>query len=52
MSALIGFVTPANVGMIEPFVYDFLEGGARNVLLLGYKGQDSLLHLREEHFAL
>jgi len=45
-------VTPANVGMIEPFVYDFLERGARNVLLLGYKGRDSSLHLREQHFAL
>jgi MoaA/NifB/PqqE/SkfB family radical SAM enzyme len=45
-------VTPANVGMIEPFVYDFLERGARNVFLLGYKGHDSSLHLREQHFAL
>jgi hypothetical protein len=45
-------VTPANVGMIEPFVYDFLERGARNILLLGYKGQDPSLHLREQHFAL
>jgi len=38
-------VTPRNVGMIEPFVKDFLGLGARNVLLLGYKGIDPTLHL-------
>jgi MoaA/NifB/PqqE/SkfB family radical SAM enzyme len=38
-------VTPRNVGMIEPFVSDFLALGARNVLLLGYKGDDPALRL-------
>jgi MoaA/NifB/PqqE/SkfB family radical SAM enzyme len=43
-------VTPANVGLIEPYVTDFIARGAKNVLLLGYKGNDPELHLRDEHF--
>jgi len=38
-------VTPHNVGLIEPYIHDFLSLGARNVLLLGYKGSDESLHL-------
>jgi MoaA/NifB/PqqE/SkfB family radical SAM enzyme len=43
-------VTPENVGAVAPYVLDFLEQGAHNVLLLGYKGPDASLHLRAEHF--
>ena len=42
-------VTPADVGLVEPFVRDFLAFGARNILLLGYKGSDASLHLRPSH---
>ncbi len=42
-------VTPENVGLVEPVVHDCLALGARNVLLLGYKGADASLHLRPEH---
>ena len=38
-------VTPENVNRLEVLVHDCFEQGARNVLLLGYKGQDSSLHL-------
>jgi hypothetical protein len=38
-------VTPANVGLLDAYVHDFLELGARNVLLLGYKGPERTLHL-------
>lgn len=38
-------LTPANVRLVEPYVHDFLWSGARNVLLLGYKGSDPALHL-------
>jgi len=40
-------VTPENVGLVECFVTDFLSQGAKNVLLLGYKGPDPGLHLSE-----
>jgi hypothetical protein len=43
-------VTPANVGMIEPHVLDFFAQGAKSVLLLGYKGHDPALHLRERDY--
>lgn len=42
-------VTPENVGLIEPYVLDFIRLGARNVLLLGYKGHDAALHLLPAH---
>ena len=42
-------VTPENVGLIEPYVNDFLRLGAQNVLLLGYKGHETRFHLRQEH---
>lgn len=45
-------VTPANVGLVEPVVHDALLAGAKNVLLLGYKGPDAALHLQAEHFAV
>lgn len=38
-------VTPANVGEVAERVRDFLARGARNVLLLGYKGADRSLIL-------
>jgi MoaA/NifB/PqqE/SkfB family radical SAM enzyme len=38
-------VTPTNLGLVEAYVHDFLELGARNVLLLGYKGADRSMHL-------
>jgi MoaA/NifB/PqqE/SkfB family radical SAM enzyme len=38
-------VKPQNVGLLELLVTDALRQGARNVLLLGYKGSDSSLHL-------
>jgi MoaA/NifB/PqqE/SkfB family radical SAM enzyme len=38
-------VTPENVNRLELDVQDFLRLGARNVLLLGYKGADPALHL-------
>ena len=38
-------VTPHTVGLIEPMVRDVLSLGAQNVLLLGYKGADTSLHL-------
>lgn len=41
-------VTPANVGLVEPTVRDFFDLGARNVLLLGYKGFDQSLHLGDQ----
>jgi hypothetical protein len=40
-------VTPKNIGMVEPTVRDFFDLGARNVLLLGYKGSDSSLQLTD-----
>jgi hypothetical protein len=43
-------VTSANVGLIELYVRDSFALGARNVLLLGYKGSDASLHLRPAHF--
>ena len=45
-------VTPANVGMIEIIVKDAIRQGARNVLLLGYKGSDHGLHLSTAHLEL
>lgn len=39
-------VTPRNVGHIEVTVRDALQRGARDVLLLSYKGSESALHLR------
>jgi len=42
-------VTPANVGMLEAHVLDCFALGARNVLLLGYKGKDPALHLGPSH---
>lgn len=44
-------VTPNNVGLIEPMVRDFLSLGAKNVLLLGYKGSDASLHLAANDLA-
>ncbi len=44
-------VTPANVGLLQAYVQDFLQLGARNVLLLGYKGADAALHLGEQGLA-
>jgi MoaA/NifB/PqqE/SkfB family radical SAM enzyme len=44
-------VTPENVGLVEPFVVDCIEQGAKNVLLLGYKGDDRSLHLGESALA-
>jgi MoaA/NifB/PqqE/SkfB family radical SAM enzyme len=38
-------VTPLNIGMIEVIIADALHLGARNVLLLSYKGDDPRLHL-------
>jgi hypothetical protein len=38
-------VTPENVGAVVPHVLDFLNLGAQNVLLLGYKGPDPALHV-------
>lgn len=42
-------VTPRNVTTLEPVVHDALALGARNVLLLGYKGPRPELHLTEDH---
>lgn len=38
-------VTPRNLGQLEIVVQDCLRLGARNVMLLGYKGADPALHL-------
>jgi hypothetical protein len=38
-------VTPANLGLLDVLVTDAIHQGARNVLLLGYKGADATLHL-------
>jgi MoaA/NifB/PqqE/SkfB family radical SAM enzyme len=45
-------VTPENVGTVEIIIQDALRQGARNVLLLGYKGADSQLHLSTKHLEL
>ncbi len=45
-------VVPANVGVLEPLVLDCLAQGAKNVLLLGYKGADPALHLAENDLAI
>jgi hypothetical protein len=44
-------VTPNNVGLVEPTVRDFFSLGARNVLLLGYKGADASLRLAPDDLA-
>lgn len=44
-------VTPANVHEVEARVRDFRARGARNVLLLGYKGSDPRMHLDEAGLA-
>jgi len=38
-------VTPANVGLVVPRVAELVQRGARNVLLLGYKGDDASMQL-------
>ncbi len=43
-------VTPRNVGLVEPYVADFVTSGASSVLLLGYKGGDPELHLSGRDF--
>lgn len=45
-------VTPANVGVLAPRVREMLALGARNVLLLGYKGEDTSMLLGAELAAL
>jgi hypothetical protein len=44
-------VTPGDVGLVEPVVWDALSRGAKNVLLLGYKGQDARLRLSPAELA-
>lgn len=44
-------VTPANVALVVPRVLELQKRGARNVLLLGYKGDDVSLRLDERGFA-
>lgn len=43
-------VTPRNVGAIEVLVADALSLGAKNVLLLGYKGDDASMQLSPSQF--
>jgi Radical SAM superfamily len=44
-------VTPANLGLLDVIVMDAIHQGARNVLLLGFKGADATLHLSAIHLA-
>jgi hypothetical protein len=44
-------VTPANIDDVAPRVREFIALGARNVLLLGYKGADRTLLLDDAHLA-
>jgi MoaA/NifB/PqqE/SkfB family radical SAM enzyme len=43
-------VTPDNVNLVVPRVLELLKRGARNVLLLGYKGEDDAFRLSERDF--
>lgn len=44
-------VTPANFGLIETYARDFIELGARNILLLGYMGADESMCLSPSNLA-
>ncbi len=44
--------TPANVRTIELIVVDALRRGAKNVMLLGYKGADARYHLSSTEFEI